>query len=421
MEKNKNSSAGRGKFFAAGLLTGILVCLVAAVLVLRAVEPELLPHVSSSLSQESAQVFERSAIDEDTILKLQSLEEGIERYYYKAEEVTPEQLQTGLYRGIMKSLDDPYTEYYTKDEMELLDQQLTGIYYGIGAYISLDTMTNYPKISGVIRDTPAQAAGLMADDIIYEVDGVNTKDMSLDEVVSRVKGEEGTTVTLTLVREGENDYLHIDIKRAKINSPTVSVEMMEDGIGYLDLEAFDTVTTQQFIDGLHELEEGGMEGMILDLRANPGGDVQVVTAIADYFLPEGLVFYMEDRDGARTEYTCDGEKQIGIPLVVLVDGKSASAAEILSGGIQDAGVGTLVGEQTYGKGVVQTILTLKDESAIKITIADYYTINGSNINEIGITPDELVPFDREAYLEDGTDNQLERAKEILLEKMDDAN
>ena len=164
-----------------------------------------------------------------------------------------------------------------------------------------------------------------------------------------------------------------------------------------------------------------MEGMILDLRANPGGDVQVVTAIADYFLPEGLVFYMEDRDGARTEYTCDGEKQIGIPLVVLVDGNSASAAEILSGGIQDAGVGTLVGEQTYGKGVVQTILTLKDESAIKITIADYYTRNGSNINEIGITPDELVPFDREAYLEDGTDNQLERAKEILLEKMDDVN
>lgn len=358
-----------------------------------------------------------SAVNTATMQKLMMLENQIKSKYYQADSVTAEQLEDGLYKGLLESLNDPYSTYYTAEEVEELAQSLEGTYSGIGAYISTDQDTSYAKISGVIANSPAEAAGLLANDIIYKVDGEDTYGLSLDEVVSRVRGEKGTDVTLTIAREGEIDYLEFTITRDDVDSPTVSSEVLDDGIGYLQITEFDGVTTNQFKEALQGLYDQDIKALVLDLRNNPGGDVDVVTAIANEIIPEGLVFYMEDSDGKRTEYTADGKDAIEIPLVVLVNGNSASASEILTGAVQDSGCGTVVGTQTYGKGVVQSVYSLMDGTAVKLTIANYYTRGGNNINKVGITPDIEVELDAEQYLKDGTDTQLQQAISTLKDQL----
>lgn len=369
------------------------------------------------VSVDSADDSSGSAINSATIQKLQMLEEQIDQNYYQADSLTKEQKADGLYKGLFESLNDPYSVYYTAEEVEDLTESLTGTFSGIGAYISLDQTSGYPKISGVIAGAPAEAAGLLANDIIYEVDGENVSGQSLDEVVSKVRGEKGTDVTLTIVRTGETDYLKITITRDDVDAETVTSKVLEDGIGYLQITEFDTVTTDQFTEQLQNLYDQDIKALILDLRDNPGGDVDVVTAVADHIIPEGLIFYMEDRDGNQTSYSTDDEFEIQIPLAVLVNGNSASASEILTGAIQDSGCGTVIGTQTYGKGVVQTVYQLLDGTAVKLTVADYYTRGGNNINKVGITPDIEVELDAEAYLEDGSDNQLQTAIETLQKQL----
>ena len=212
------------------------------------------------------------------------------------------------------------------------------------------------------------------------------------------------------------DYIEADITRKIINAPTVNSEMIDERIGYLQISEFYNVTPGQFDQALAELRDQGAKGLIIDLRGNPGGTVTAVTEIAGRMLPEGLVFYMEEKDGKRTEYTCRGA-DFDMPLVVLVDGYSASASEILSGAIQDAGIGTIVGTQTFGKGIVQNIYPLDDGTAIKLTVAKYFTRNGQDIHKVGITPDVVVEFDSEAYQKDETDNQKDKAVEILTKEL----
>ena len=353
-----------------------------------------------------------SAINAESEAKLMLLEQFIDQYYY--DEVSIETKQDGMYKGLVASLDDVYSEYYNVEEMKELTEELTGTYCGIGAYVSEEKDSEYCAISGIIKGTPAEAAGLISGDIIYEVDGENMRGMELHEVVKRIKGEEGTVVHITFIRNGEN--LEVDLTRAMIDAPSVSSEMLDDGIGYLQITGFDEITTGQFETEFSALKEAGMKAMILDLRDNPGGSVSTVTAIAEYFLPEGLIFYQQDKYDKITEYKCKGT-DFGIPLVVLVNEYSASASEILSGAIKDAGIGTLVGTTTYGKGVVQTMFSLRDGSGLKVTVADYYTRNGNNINKIGIEPDVECELDTDLYLEEGVDTQLEKAKEIILEKL----
>lgn len=361
---------------------------------------------------------EGSAINSDLIAKLQALEETIDKYYY-LEEVTNEELQTGIYRGIMEALGDPYSEYYSAEELQALMEQTEGVYYGIGAYISLDTETSLPKISGVIEGAPAEAANLRANDLIYEVDGESTYGLTLTEVVAMIKGPEATDVVLTIVREGETDYMDVTVERKKVETPTVSFKMLEDGMAYIQVTEFDEVTVDQFADALATARGSGMKGMILDLRANPGGSLSAVVEMARMLLPEGMIVYTEDKNGKRQEYTCDGKRAFDMPMVVLVDMNSASASEIMAGAIKDYGIGTLVGTTTFGKGIVQQIMPFRDGSAVKITISAYYTPNGNNIHGIGIEPDVEVEFDGEAYYgsEERPDNQLEKAKEVLLEMM----
>ena len=347
--------------------------------------------------------------------KIGVLEEMIDDYYL--EETDGAAMEEGLYRGLVAALGDPYSVYYSAEELVELQEKTAGIYYGIGARVSLDTDTGLAKIVGVISGAPAEEAGLMAGDLIYLVDGSSVQGMDLESIVAKVKGEEGTKVHLTVIREGADDYLEFDIERRKLDNDTVSYEMLEEGIGYIQIQEFDDVTVDQFADALATCKGSGMKGLILDLRGNPGGNLSTVCEISRRILPKGMIVYTEDKYGKREEYTCDGEHPLGMPLVVLVDANSASASEILAGAIKDYGIGTLVGTTTFGKGIVQRILKLSDGSAVKLTVSKYYTPNGNNIHEIGIVPDIEVPFEAAPYQEDGTDNQLNRAIEVLKEKM----
>lgn len=326
----------------------------------------------------------------------------------------------GIYKGMVESLGDPYSEYYSKEELESLYQDSFGVYYGVGAYVSLDTTTGLAKVSGIIADSPAEEADLRAEDIIYKVDDVDVTGMSLQETVSLIKGDENTTVKLTLIRDGKE--IEKEVTRRKVESPTVNFKMLDDGMAYIQITEFDTVTVDQFTEAMAMARGNDMKGLILDLRSNPGGNLSSVVSIAKQMLPKGLIVYTEDRDGNREEYSCDGSKELDVPMVVLVNGNSASASEILAGAIKDYGIGTLVGTTTFGKGIVQRPIELSDGSAVKLTISSYYTPNGINIHGIGIEPDVECEFDSERYYSDEAyDNQLEKAKEVLLQKMEGTN
>ncbi|MBQ3163921.1 MAG: S41 family peptidase [Lachnospiraceae bacterium] len=355
-----------------------------------------------------------SVANSQTVEKLSILEDTIQKYFWKA--VSEEELEEGVYKGILESLEDPYSVYYTPEELLELQQQTEGIYYGIGAYISQNTDKGYVQISKVMKNTPAEESGLLQGDYIYKVNGEDMLDKDSSYVVSKIKGEEGTKVMMTVLRETESEPLEIEVERRKIESPTVEYKMFDNGMAYIQIVEFDLVTTAQFEEAYKQACLDGMKGLIIDLRSNPGGNLSTVCDIARMLLPKGLIVYTEDKYGERVEYSCDGSQQIEVPLVVLTDGYSASASEILAGAIKDYKIGTLVGTTTYGKGIVQKVISLTDGSAVKLTVSTYYTPNGNNIHEKGVTPDVEVPFDAEQYVA-GVDNQLERAKEILAEKM----
>lgn len=410
---------GSGKgLFLAGLITGLAAALLIVAICYLGVSIQHAVESRDKKSDETVAFEEDSAIDASVLKKLQTLENTIDKYYY-LEEVNPEELQDGIYKGMLQALGDPYSEYYSAEELNTMMEQTEGVYYGIGAYVSLDTATGLTKISGIIAGSPAEAADLRANDLIYEVDENSTYGLSLTETVSMIKGPEGTDVTLTIIRDGEPDYLSFTITRRRVESPTVELTMLEDDMAYIQITEFDEVSIDQFADALATAKGSGMKGMILDLRGNPGGSLNAVVEMARMILPKGLIVYTEDKEGKRTEYTCDGERKLDVPLVVLVDMNSASAAEIMSGAIKDYGIGTLVGTTTFGKGIVQQIMPFRDGSAVKLTISAYYTPNGNNIHGIGIEPDVVCEFDGEAYYgsEEHPDNQLEKAKEILKEKM----
>ena len=402
-----------GGVFLLGLLVGVIIT---ALVGSCAYVGTKLYHLAGSRSAKTASAdgsAGNSLVNDDTLEKLESLEEVIDKYYYKDEDIDVEEMTEGMYSGLVASLGDPYSVYYTAEEWKELMADTEGIYYGIGAYLQLDTATGLAKINGVIENTPAEEAGLRENDIIYQVDGEMIQGLELSEIVSRIKGEEGTAVHLTIVREGESDYLEIDVERRKIESPTVKYEMYDNGVGYIQITEFDDVTTDQFTEALAVVKGSGAKGLILDLRSNPGGSLPVVVDIARSILPKGLIVYTEDKYGKRDEYTCDGKKELDIPMVVLINGNSASASEILAGAIKDYDKGTLIGTTTFGKGIVQRVLPLTDGTALKLTISSYYTPKGNNIHGIGIDPDIECEFDSEAYYERGVDNQLERAKQEI--------
>lgn len=413
---------GRSRGFLSGLLLGLVIgaLLLCTVFFGRNLYYLVKLKMQTSVGSDSTAKSDRtSVVSTDTLQKMKTIEEAIEEYFY-GEEISASELQDGIYKGMVEALGDPYSEYYSTEELtDALDSN-QGISYGIGAYISLNQQMDMAMISGVMEDTPAEEAGLREGDIIYQVDGESTQGLSITQVVSMVKGQENTTVHLTVYREGEPDYLEMDIERRKqIETETVQSGMLEDTnqIGYLRIREFDGVTVDQFNEAMAELNASEMKGLILDLRSNPGGDLTAVTEVARRILPKGLIVYTEDKEGVRTEYSCKGEHELKIPLVVLVNQYSASASEILAGAIKDYNKGTIIGTTTYGKGIVQRIHRLEDGTAIKLTVSAYFTPNGKNIHGIGIEPDIELEYDYDAYEKDGTDNQVEKAIEILTEQI----
>lgn len=402
-EKDDNRSFWRG--LAVGLASSCAILLV----VFGSVKIYQTYRVYGRLASGSSAETE-SVANEKTTEKLGVLENTIKQYFWQ--DVDESTLEEGVYKGLLESLDDPYSVYYTHDELVQLQQQTEGIYYGIGAYISQDNEMGYVRVSKIIKNTPAEASGLQQDDYIYKVDGEDMQGKDSSYVVSKIKGEAGTKVTITVVREGTTDPIDIEVERQKIESPTVEYQMLDNDMAYIQITEFDLVTTEQFEEAYKQAQADGMKGLILDLRSNPGGNLSTVCDIARMILPKGLIVYTEDKYGKREEYTCDGANQIKVPLVVLTNGYSASASEILAGAVKDYGIGTLVGTTTYGKGIVQKVINMSDGSAVKLTVSNYFTPNGNNIHKIGIDPDVEVEFDAEQY-KNGVDNQLEKAKEVL--------
>lgn len=356
-----------------------------------------------------------SLIDKHTEQKLDTLQSIIENNYLS--EYTTEDLENGLYKGLMEGLNDPYSVYYTEEEYNELTEDSEGVFEGIGAYLSQNPDTKVVTVTRPIPDSPAEKAGILAGDVIVEVDHENVEGDDLNITVAKIRGKAGTKVNIGIKREGRDGVIRYDIVRAKVESMTIDSKMLDDSIGYIQIMEFDDITSKQFIKAFEDLKREEMRGLIIDLRDNPGGSVRTCVEIADELLPEGMIVYTEEKDGTRDEYTSSGENYYDGPLVLLVNGNSASAAEIVTGAVKDYGIGTILGTTTYGKGIVQRILPLGDGTGVKLTIANYFTPNGNNIHGIGIEPDEELEFDVDAYLEDETDNQLDRAVEIIEDEL----
>lgn len=409
MEEKQKKSSGYGL----GVVTGV----VATVLVVCGIWTGKTIYNGGRTQEVSVNgvLKEDSVVNSETLSKMAAIERTVDDNFY-FDGVTEEDLQTGIYRGMLEALNDRYAVYYTAEELSSQLQDNEGVYYGIGAYVMMDAETETPYISGVISGTPAEEAGLQMGDIIYAVDGTQTFQVTLEETTGLIKGEEGTHVTLTLIRDGM--AFDQDVVRRRVNNPTVTSEMLDDEIGYIAISEFKDTTVDQFTEAYAVLKGSGVKALILDLRGNPGGLLDAAVSICRQLLPEGLVVYTEDKNGERVEYACDGTRKIEIPMVVLVNGGSASASEVMTGAIKDHGVGTVMGTTTYGKGIVQKIIQLSDGSGIKLTTSAYFTPNGNNIHEKGIEPDVEVELDVEAYYgEERVDNQLETAQEYLRKKL----
>ena len=354
------------------------------------------------------------AVSQETKEKLSGIQALIQKEYIG--EVDEDALQTGICQGYVGALGDPYSAYYDEEQTSALMETTQGEYGGIGVVLTQNLDTGVTTASSVYEDSPAMKAGMKDGDIIYQVEGRDVSGMALEEISGSIKGEKGTTVEITVLRGEEREEVSLTITRDTIQAETVKTRMLEDEIGYLAISEFDSVTLEQYKEGLAELKAQGMEGLIVDLRGNPGGNLDTVCEILDLMLPEGLIVYTEDKDGNRQEFTSDEAQEVQVPLAVLVDGNSASASEIYAGAIQDYGIGQIVGTKTYGKGVVQTIYDLKDGTSLKLTVAEYFTPNGRNIDGEGITPDVEVTYQRNEN-DPEADNQLDRAVETLQNEM----
>ena len=394
------------KGYGAGIVTGVLATVLIGLLLLGGFR--VITNTSGSYA--SGKVTEK-----EVSKKLDKLNALIDKYYLYGDEIDTDQLAEGIYSGYTSALGDKYTVYYDEDETKALMESTSGTFSGVGATLTKkDADTGYVTIVNVYEDSPAEKAGLKAGDILEKIDEHEVGDEQLDTVVSWIKGEKGTDVKITVLRDGEE--LELTATRDTIEVKTVSYEMKENQIGYIRVSEFDTVTYDQFKDALDDLENQGMQGLVVDLRNNPGGSLDTVTNMLRLLLPEGTIVSTKDKNGKTDEITCDGTHEFKKPMAVLVNQYSASASEIFSGAVQDYGTAKIVGVTTYGKGVVQQLMNLGDGTCLKVTIAEYYTPNGRSINGKGVEPDVEVEYQ---YDEENpkADNQLDQALSTVQEEI----
>lgn len=340
------------------------------------------------------------------VQKIRNIERAIQTYYKG--DIDEDQLEDYTYKGLVAGLGDQYSDYYSEEEYKELTESTEGVYSGVGITMTKDSDSGEIKVVNTLKGSPADGSGLKEGDVLTKIGDENVgTDADLNDVVSKVKGKEGTRVTLTFKRG--DDTKEYTFTRKSVENPTVETRMLQGNIGYLSISEFDEITVEQFEDGLKDLQDQGAESLIIDLRDNPGGLLSTVVDIADDVLPKGRIVYTEDKNGKKKYYDAEDDDQLNMPLCVLVNGNSASASEILAGAIKDRDAGTLVGEKTFGKGIVQGFYGLGDDSYVKLTYASYYTPDGHNIHKKGIQPDVKVEDDEDTE----ADEQLQRAVEVL--------
>lgn len=367
-EERKNM---KNKEFKKGIAIGVASTLVVTGTVFASYQKMLFPK-GNALS------------DVKTVQKLNYLEELIDKEYL--DEKDESSLREGLYAGLLAGLKDPYSTYYTAEQYKELNTSNEGSYVGIGAVLQKDDAGG-AKIIQLYEGGPGEQAGLKKGDVIKAVDGADVTDKETSDIASMVRDSEKDSVMLTIQRENEEKTRDVKVEIRDVEIQTVSHEMLSEDTGYIRISEFSEVTSDQYKKAFADLKDQGMKKLVVDLRDNPGGLLTAVCGVLRQILPEGLIVYTEDKNGKREEETCDGKNKLDMPLAVLVNGNSASASEIFAGAVKDYGIGTIVGTTTYGKGVVQTIHSLTDGSAVKITIAKYFTPKGNDINKKGINPD----------------------------------
>lgn len=347
--------------------------------------------------------------------KIDIIQSYLDQYY--VDDLEEEQVEEMLYAGMMAGVGDRYTYYLTKENLKQYMDNSNGNFDGVGIEVH-STQDGEVIVSSVMAGQPAEAAGVKAGDVIVGVDGQDMQGSLLSDVAVKIRGREGTEVTIKVLRRSTGETLEFTMERTTVVVESVSGRMMDEKIGYISISGFKENTYTQFKEALDELQKEGMKGLILDLRDNPGGLVHSVYEIGEELLPEGTMVYTLDKNEDRNDLKCD-EEYLDIPLVVLVNANSASASEIFAGAVKDTGRGTLVGTQTFGKGLVQRLFTLPDGSGLNITIQKYYTPNGTSIHGVGIEPDEVVelPADyQNTALKDipeRVDTQLQKGVEVL--------
>ena len=415
------------KNFMTGLLTGIcsallvfaLICTVPVILYMNS-KAEVKQDGSPD-NTEGIDVSKEEIAYDTVIRKLMSLEKLVDDYYLN--EIDDISFADGIYKGFIASLGDPYSTYYTADEYKALLESSSGVYYGIGASVNQDVKTGIITIVKPFKDGPAYKAGLLPGDIIARVDGEEVTGLDLFEVVSRIKGPEGTSVKISVIRDGET--LEVKITRGKVENPTIEYQMLDNKIGYIIISEFDDVTVGQFKKAVDELEAQGMKSLIVDVRNNPGGLLDSVVNVLDRLLPPGLVVYTQDKYNKRETELARDYKKINVPMAVLINGNSASASEIFAGTLQDYEVATIIGTTSFGKGIVQKVIPLSDGTAVKLTVSKYYTPKGRNIHGTGIKPDIEVELDKEWQNQLNVpiekDNQLQEAIKLLTQKTGKTN
>lgn len=405
--------------FLTGFLSGLTVTFIIFTIVFTVFFKDLSKDFFVDFQTLSEDSEGNSTFTKSVNKKVKKLETLIKKYYI--EDVDESRLTDGIYKGIMWSLNDPYSVYYNEEEYKALQESSSGIYSGIGASVSQNIKSGIITVVKPFVTGPAYKEGVLPGDVLYSIDGEEVTGRDLTEVVAKMKGKEGTKVHISIIREGETELLEFDIVRKEIEVPTIEYEMLEGNIGYILVTEFEEVTAKQFKAAIYDLEKQGQEGLIVDVRNNPGGRLDVVVDMLDRILPKGLIVYTEDKYGNREEERSTDKEQFKKPLVVLTNGNSASASEIFAGAVQDYEIGTIVGTTTYGKGIVQSVIPLLDGTAIKITASKYFTPKGRNIHEIGIEPDVNVELDedlrKKPVIAKEEDNQLQKGIEIINNKL----
>lgn len=390
------------KGFGAALLV-VFLCSVAWKPICRAIPWHILPF-TVNMSREA---------------KVDMIQSYLDRYY--VEEPNEEQVEEMLYAGMLAGVGDRYTYYLPQESLQQYLDNSNGNFEGIGIEVYM-TQEGEILISSVMPGEPAEQAGLRSGDVIIGVDGTDIRGKNLSDVVAKMRGKEGTSVEVEVYRKNTGEMLNFSVKRASVEVKSVSGRMLEDGMGYISISGFKENTYDQFRQTMESLQQAGMKGLLLDLRDNPGGLVKSVHEIGEMLLPKGTMVYTLDNREKRQDIECDAE-YLDLPLVVLVNENSASASEIFAGAVKDTDRGTLVGTQTFGKGLVQRLFILPDGSGLNITIQKYYTPKGTSIHGIGITPDVVTELP-EAYqnltmgqIPTEADTQLKQATEVLRQEL----